>query len=185
MNQGIDINLDEVVGALKQASYVNIHEGNSVEEFHRAEVRKMTDKTTYQLGDLKLYVIPPPEKLEKKSSNVLFKIMKENQYQRVLVYDRTEGEEETKHCVFIQNDMCNLGKQYHFCINSWGNFEKNPVIEVDRQGNVVYGIVVQWTPISKHEPTSKESQPSRPVPARKLPIMGDPGEPEASNCTLM
>ena len=183
MNQGIDITLNEVVGALKQATYIDIDEGNNVEEFHGAVVKKMTDKKTGHLGDLKLNVIPHPDEHRKESSNGL---LNKKQYQRVLVYDRTEGDEETIYWVFIQEELKIIGQLYFFCINSWGNFEKNPTIEVDREGNVVHAIDVIWTPINKRPLTSATINISpRVVPNSTASCEEQTSEADNSNCSLM
>ena len=46
MDVGKDFNLDEVIGALKQLDFVDVKDGNFVQEFDGSTLKRITDKRT-------------------------------------------------------------------------------------------------------------------------------------------
>lgn len=144
----IDVKLDEVLGALKQAEYVNVYEGNKVEEFHGAVMKRLTNKKTGKSVDVKLTVA----KCNELRKNEDF-AQNQHSIKFVLVYNlnRPNDPEAAWHCVYIHKYDTIRGKKKLVCFNSWGEEEENPVVDVDRPGNVVYGVVTQC----------EESRPSR------------------------
>ena len=144
----IDVKLDEVLGALKQAEYVNVYEGNKPEEFDGAVMKRLTDKKTGKSVDVKLTV----GKCNDLRKNELFEQLQQS-IKFVLVYNlnRPTDPEVALHCVYIDKNITIRGKKKLVCFNSWGEEEENPVVDVDRPGNVVFGVVTQC----------EESRPSR------------------------
>jgi len=125
---------EECLGALKQLEVVEIFGGNHVHDFHGATLKNMTDLETGGYGKVKVSVTKV-RKGERKGG------------QFVLVYDRIEGDPETKHCVYIQG-VCS-DKRTLSCINSWGPGQDETLsIPVQKTGNTFYRIDAKWIPLS-------------------------------------
>ena len=135
----IDVKLDEVLGALKQAEYVDIHEGNQPEDFDGAHIKRLTNKNTGRSVDVTLTV---GKFTELKNTELFTQLQKSIKY--VLVYNLNRPNEEVSlHCVYIHKHDTICGKEKFICFNSWGDREENPVVDVERPGNVVYGVVTR------------------------------------------
>merc|ERR1712130_58310 len=151
----IDVKLDEVLGALKQAEYVNVYEGNKPEEFDGALMKRLTNKNTGKSVDVKLTV----GKFRDLQKSELFAQLQQS-IKFVLVYNlnRPTDPEVALHCVYIHKYDTICGKKKLVCFNSWGEEEENPVLDVDRPGNVVYGVVTKWE--ESRPSSSSTSKPS-------------------------
>ena len=135
----IDVKLDEVLGALKQAEYVDIHEGNQPEDFDGAHIKRLTNKNTGRSVDVTLTV---GKFTELKNTELFTQLQKSIKY--VLVYNLNRPNEEVSlHCVYIHKHDTICGKEKFICFNSWGDRDENPVVDVERAGNVVYGVVTR------------------------------------------
>ena len=150
--KNIDVKLDEVLGALKQAEYVDIHEGNKVEDFNRAVMKRMTDKKTGMSVDVELTVGKYTDLKRHEQFNEL-----QPRIKFVLTYNTNKLEESGRHCVYIDKFIEISGKKKFVCVNSWGKFEENPVVDVDQPGNIVYGVVAHWKE-SRHSATTVSSE---------------------------
>ena len=181
----IDIKLDEVVGALKQSDKVDIHEGNNVEEFHGHVVKKMIDKNTQKCGDVHIEIAHG----YKDNRNKLFSDMRRS-VKFVLVYYISERDPKAKHCVYmkqIANELVD-GKKMFLCVNSWGSDSQYPLVDMEQNGNVLYGIISTWKEIkepdpvaaSLHPPPTKTTKPFEPGPI----IQHSSDETKESNCIL-
>ena len=148
----IDVKLDEVLGALKQAEYVDIHEGNKVEDFNWAVMKRMTDKKTGMAVDVDLTVGKYTDLQRHEQFNEL-----QRNIQFVLSYNTNKVEESGRHCVYIHKWDNILGKKKFVCVNSWGKFEENPVVDVNQPGNIVYGVVAHWKE-SRHSAAAVSSE---------------------------
>ena len=140
---------EECLGALKQLDVVEVLGGNHVHDFHGKTLRNMTDQSTGAYGTVQIDVTNVRKEREKGS-------------QFVLVYDRTEGDPETKHCVYIQS-RCSDTRMLS-CVNSWGPGEdENLSIHLDRPGNIIYCIQAKWIPFSPdhHSYNIRRHLPSR------------------------
>ena len=115
MDQDLDLKLDELVGGLKQLNFVDI-EGNRVEDFDGATIKKMTDynsrNNTRNLFDLRIQVrTRTPEE-------ALRGLGLQNKMKCVLVYKDDPVSE--PHCVFVKDLVEVCGNLRFLCINSWG-----------------------------------------------------------------
>ena len=149
MGKDIDVKLDEVLGALKQADYVKVHGGNKVEDFHGAVMKRMGDKKTGMSVDVDLTVgkytdLQELEQISEHQGKIKF----------VLSY---LTKNQVLHCVYIEKLVDIGGKKKFLCINSWGEFEENPVVPCDQPGNKVYGVVARWKD-SRSSATSESSE---------------------------
>ena len=150
--KNIDVKLDEVLGALKQAEYVDIHEGNKVEDFNGAVMKRMTDKETGMAVDVELTV----GKYTDLQRHELFNELQRN-IKFVLTYNTNKVEESGRHCVYIHKWDKICGKKKFVCVNSWGTEEENPVVDVDQPGNIVYGVVAHGKE-SRHSPATGSNE---------------------------
>ena len=139
MDINIDVNLDELVGGLKQLSFVNMVEGNHVEDFDRAVVKGVTDLNTKDLYDVKLRILQC-----RMIHNSFLKRIQNQEAKCVLVYSQGSPEDPDPdyHSVFIRDLTKILGKLHFVCINSWG--KENAIVcrEVDRPSNIVFEVGV-------------------------------------------
>ena len=151
----IDVKLDEVLGALKQAEYVDVYKGNRAEEFDGAVLKRLTNKKTGKSVDVTLTVA----KFKDLRKSELFAQLQES-IKFVLVYNlnRPTDPEVAWHCVYIHKYDTICGKKKFVCYNSWGDEEENPVVDVDKPGNVVYGVVTE-----SEESRHSSSSTSKPV----------------------
>jgi hypothetical protein len=135
-DQSIDINLFEVVGALKQDPDLNLDEGNRVEDFEDTVLRNMMDKKTKVSGDITLEI-----KRITNDNKHLFKTTK-----IVLVYYRDECDPSTMHCVFVKTCKRVDSETRYECINSWGDDPTiaTPSVPVNRRGNMLYSVRAIW-----------------------------------------
>ena len=140
----IEVSPEECLGGLKQLEKVEVFGGNHVEDFHEEVVKNMTDQITGAYGDVQIHANRVPRGM--KGKNVTWgKSEKGCQY--VLVYDREEGDPETKHCVYIRG-LSKSDPPMLSCLNSWGRGnDENPEISVFRRGNIFYRISAEWTPV--------------------------------------
>ena len=137
-DHNIDVIPWECLGALKQLEVVEIVGGNHVDDFHGKTLRNMTDQNTGAYGTVQIDVTKMRKKGRKSGGRF------------VLVYDRTEGDPETKHCVYIQSSCSDT--RMLSCINSWGPGEdENLSIHLDRPGNIIYCIRAKWIPFSQDQ----------------------------------
>jgi len=140
----IEVSPEECLGGLKQLEKVEVFGGNHVEDFHEEVVKNMTDQITGAYGDVQIHVTRLPR--GKKGKGVTWG-KSETGCQYVLVYDREEGDPETKHCVYIQ-ELSKSDPPMLSCLNSWGrDNQENPEISVFRRGNIFYSISAEWTPV--------------------------------------
>ena len=139
MDINIDVNLDELVGGLKQLSFVNMVEGNHVEDFDRAVVKGMTDLNTKNLYDVELRILQC-----RMIHNSFLKRIQNQEAKCVFVYSQgcPEDPDPDYHCVFIRDLTKILGKLNFVCINSWGNENAIFCREVDRPCNIVFEVCV-------------------------------------------
>ena len=145
MDSGLDFNLDEIVGGLKQLPFIDIVEGNNVLEFDQAVIKRMTDKNTKKLFDLTLHIS------QCSVEEGLLKKIEDKEATCVLVYDlenNANHDAVEPHCVFIEKLVQDTfgGKRHYFCINSWGKENEFVVKEVDRPNNQVFKVTVTWQP---------------------------------------
>ena len=139
-----DVNLNELIGALKQGEQVDIWNGNNVEDFDGVEVRNIMDQKSKAYGN----VLIKTEKLTKENRN--------KNGELVLVYLRKENDPSTMHCVYL--------KRFHFCrnnttlkedlceaINSWGDLHPKLYIPARQRGNRIYKVTTEWTQVGPIE----------------------------------
>jgi len=104
-------------------------EGNNVDDFHGEVLRNMTDQKTGAYGTIQIQI---------RTTRGL-----RPRAEHVLVYDQTEGNPDTKHCVYMMQLM---GTSF-LCLNSWGSKDPTPLVEVKRKGNSLYSVEANWTPV--------------------------------------
>ena len=138
MDADIDMKLDELIGGMKQLEFVDVENGNNVEEYDASVVRRMTDQNTGNLYDLKLKI-----KEHSVRDKGFLRRIKDKTATCVLVY--SQGGQDDFHCVFISKVITELGKLQFVCINSWGNYNEIVVKEVDRPHNRVFEVLVDAT----------------------------------------
>ena len=126
MDQNLDLKLDELVGGLKQLDFVDI-EGNRVEDFDGATLKKLTDSNTKNLFDLEIQIRirTPEEGLESLR-------LQEKGIKFVLGYQDPISE---PHCVYVKELTIALGFWHYVCINSWGPLNDILLKRVDQDGN--------------------------------------------------
>ena len=129
------------------------------EDFHEEVVKNMTDQITGAYGDVQIHVTCVPRG-QKGKCVTWGKSEKGCQY--VLVYDREEGDPETKHCVYIRG-LSKSDPPMLSCLNSWGRGNhENPEISVFRRGNIFYRISAEWTPVirsgQRHIPSHQSEE---------------------------
>lgn len=136
-SQEVDVNLDEIIGGLKQACFVDIHDGNFVEEFDGCVVKNMIDRNTEKCGDVEVSINYDGE-VKPKEGNM----------KRVLVYNHRPEDPTSAHCVFVAETKNLLkDRKCHICLNSWGDQEGVKCVEVNRPGNKLYAVKVKWTEV--------------------------------------
>ena len=159
MDNNIDVKLDELIGGMKQLKFVDVENGNHVEEFAGPVVRRMTDQNTGDLYDLKL-------KIKERSvrDNGFLRRIEDKTAKCVLVYSeggQDDPDPDDLHCVFISKVITELGKLQFVCINSWGKCSEIVVKEVDRPHNRVFEVLVGFKK-SKSPGTSANSKRAKP-----------------------
>ena len=133
MEESMDFNLDEVIGALKQLNFVDVKDGNNVEEFHGATLRRITDSKTGTPYNATLEITP----YSLENNEDLRRICDRN-VSCVLVYNLPQGF--GLHTVFIREVRDIKGIDNFVCINSWGRHNPNPNVEVGQEGNKIYEV---------------------------------------------
>jgi len=93
-SKGIQIMVLECLGAIKQLKKAReaAREGNNVEDFHGELLRNMIDKNSGSYGTILIQLketTPSGRRLKQDAGHVL-------------VYDQTEGDPDTKHCVYME-----------------------------------------------------------------------------------
>ena len=157
MKENVDIGLDEVVAKLQQLDFVKVKGGHHVTEFDGAKLKILKERGTG--GTIENVT------LEIKKHNIdreLLQHVKDENISCVLDYIRQDCNGE-RHCVFIDTvetqDHINWisilptllipwipwiskrsGTENFICINSWGSYDKNPVIDVFQEGNRVFEV---------------------------------------------
>ena len=137
MDEGKDFNLDEVIGALKQLDFVNEKDGNYVQEFDGATLKRITDSRTGMTYDVMIEIVPH----DAKNTEVLRQI-RDKRMKCVLAYDSHGG---GRHSVFIDGLIKIRGIENFVCINSWGSWDPNPNIEVGQEGNEIFEVKASYT----------------------------------------
>ena len=132
MDQNLDLKLDELVGAMKQFDFVDI-QGNRVEDFDQAVVKRLNDWNTRNLYDIQIQIrTGNPEELLKRLQNKEIKC--------VLVYQSPLSE---PHCVYVKELANALGTLHYVCINSWGPINDILLKEVG-QVSTLYEVTVTY-----------------------------------------
>ena len=111
MDQNLDLKLDELVGGLKQLDFIDI-EGNRVEDFDGAGLKKMSDARTRHLFDIRIQIrTRTPEEVLRSLQ------VQEKGIKFVLVFQDPAS---APHCVYVKELAVTLSKVHYVCINSWG-----------------------------------------------------------------
>ena len=137
MDEGKDFNLDEVIGALKQLDFVHEKKGNFVQEFDGSTLKRITDSRTGMTYDVMITI----RHHDVKNTKVLGQI-REKRMKCVLAYNSHGG---GRHSVFIDGLIKIRGIENFVCINSWGDLDPNPNIEVGREGNHIFEVKASFT----------------------------------------
>ena len=120
---------------MKQINVVDI-EGNRVEDFDGATLKKMTDSNTKNLFDIQI-------RIRKRSPmEVLNSLQAEEKgIKFVLGYQDPTSE---PHCVYVKELAMALGKLHFVCINSWGPVNDILLKEVEKDSNELYEVMVTY-----------------------------------------
>ena len=157
LSSGVHIIVTECLGAIKQLDKARdaAREGNFVEDFQGEVLRNMTDKKTGAYGTIQIQVTRATRNLRRGAEHVL-------------VYDQTEGDPGTKHCVYMER----VTEKGFLCLNSHGSKDPFPLVEMERKGNRLYSVEANWTPVDMktNKPIENISQDSEPRPMAREPI---------------
>lgn len=149
LSSGVHIIVTECLGAIKQLDKARdaAREGNFVEDFQGEVLRNMTDKKTGAYGTIQIQ-IQATRNLRRGAEHVL-------------VYDQTEGDPGTKHCVYMER----VTEKGFMCLNSHGSKDPFPLVEMERKGNRLYSVEANWTPVDMktNKPIENISQVLRPI----------------------
>ena len=135
MDIRVDLNLDQLVGAMKQLHFVDI-EGNMVEDFNGAQVKKMTDMNSKNPLDIQIQIsMPTEEEVLRRLQNKSIKC--------VLVYRDPSTAE--PHCVYVDGLTVALEKERYICINSWGVANNDVFLREVNLDNTLFEVTVTVT----------------------------------------
>lgn len=157
MDNNIDVKLDELIGGMKQLEFVDVENGNNVEEFDATVVRRMTDQNTGDLYDVNIDIG------EHSINKSLLRKIEDKTAKCVLVYSQggqDDPDPDDFHCVFISKVITELGKLQFVCINSWGECREIVINKVDRPHNRVFEVVVDITKSESPRTNSKTTKTS-------------------------
>ena len=140
---GTDVVQELIVGAL--VSY-NGHVGPIFpHSFHNFQKPVFTmDQDTEKWIEIQINTVEEKhlEEYDSKESHVLAYFSKQgrNEYGELMWTDY--------HCVFVERRLTLKGNAFQ-CVNSYGNYEEHPVVELNRPGNKLWIVKASWKPASK------------------------------------
>merc|ERR1712130_197164 len=159
MDLNLDLKLDELVGGLKQLELVDI-EGNRVEDFNGATLKKLTDFNSRNFYDIHIKIrTQTPEEVQRSLT------VQDTGIKFVLVYQDNPTSE--PHCVYVKELATFLGKLRYVCINSWGSYNDILLKEVGQvstlQCSALYEVTVTYEQSKSPRMQESRSTSSEPL----------------------